>query len=85
MQKLLILISFTLFTAQSFANDIFQRAVESPNRTAEDKTADAGRQPEKVLSFFNIQPGQKVLDLFSGAGYYTELTANIVGEKGHEI
>lgn len=82
MQKLLILISFTLFSAFSFANDIYQQAVESSNRPAEDKTADAGRKPAKVLQFFDIQPQHKVLDLFSGGGYYTELAANIVGKKG---
>lgn len=83
MQKLLILVSFTLFTAQSLATDIYQRAVESPNRPSEDKIADAGRQPVKILKFFDIQQSQRILDLFSGGGYYTELTSNIVGESGH--
>lgn len=83
MQKLLILISFTIFTAQCFATDIYQRAIESSTRPAEDKIADAGRQPAKILQFFDIQHGQRVLDLFSGGGYYTELTSNIVGKKGH--
>jgi predicted methyltransferase len=83
MQKLLILISFTLFSAYSFANDIYQQAVESSNRPAEDKTADPGRKPAKILQFFDLQPQHKVLDLFSGGGYYTELTANIVGQNGH--
>jgi predicted methyltransferase len=83
MQKLLMLISFTLFTAQSLATDIYQRAVESPHRPSEDKTSDVSRQPEKTHQFFDIQDGQRVLDLFSGGGYYTELVSNIVGESGH--
>lgn len=83
MLKLLLFISFTIFTAQSLATDLYQLAVESANRPAEDKIADTRRQPEKVLRFFDIQPGQNVLDLFSGAGYYTELTSKIVGESGH--
>ena len=83
MQRLLILISFSIFTAQGFAVDIYQLAVQSPSRPAKDKTADVSRQPDKVLSFFDVQAGQKVLDLFSGGGYYTELTSNIVGESGH--
>jgi predicted methyltransferase len=83
MQKLLILISFTIFTAQGFAANIYQLAVESPTRPAKDKSADARRQPAKILKFFDIQRDQKVLDLFSGGGYYTELASNIVGAKGH--
>lgn len=83
MQTLLIMISFTFFATQSFANNIYQQAVESSNRPEEDKVADVGRKPAKILHFFDIQPGHKVLDLFSGGGYYTELTADIVSGKGH--
>lgn len=39
-------------------------------------------EPEKNLSQFHIDPGMSVLDLGSGAGYYTFLLAKIVGPSG---
>jgi predicted methyltransferase len=82
MLKLLIFIALTFFSALSFGDNIYQNALESSTRPIEDKAADTTRKPEKVLEFFDIQPNHKILDLFSGAGYYTELTAHLVGTKG---
>lgn len=82
MQIFLLVIGLLIFSSQSLASDKYQRAVDSPNRPIQDKKSDKGRQPAKILRFFDIQPKQTVLDLFSGAGYYTELVSNIVGETG---
>ena len=60
-------------------------AVSNPQRPAEDVAKDALRKPAEVLSFFGIQSGMTVLDLFSGGGYYTEMLNSIVGEDGHVI
>jgi predicted methyltransferase len=38
---------------------------------------------QKNLTFFDIQHGQNVLDLFSGGSDYTELTSHIVGDNSH--
>src|SRR5215472_4763466 len=56
--------------------------VNAPERPAEDKALDAGRQPEQVLAFFGITPGMKVADLFAGGGYTTELLSQAVGPTG---
>ena len=57
-------------------------AVNAPDRPADDKALDAGRQPEQVLAFFGIKPGMKVADLFAGGGYTTELLSRAVGPTG---
>ena len=57
-------------------------AIADPARLAEDIEADSRRKPDKILSFFEIQPGMTVLDLFSGGGYYTEMLSHIVGDSG---
>jgi len=57
-------------------------AVNAPDRPADDKALDAGRQPEQVLAFFGITPGMKVADLFAGGGYTTELLSQAVGPTG---
>jgi predicted methyltransferase len=62
---------------------IYEKALATSTRPAADKDVDFRRHPEKVLAFFQVQPGQRVLDLFSGGGYYTELASIVVGEQGH--
>ena len=57
-------------------------AVNSPGRSAEDKSLDPGRKPEQMIAFFGIKPGMKVADLFAGGGYTTELLSRTVGPTG---
>ena len=61
---------------------IYAAAVANPGRPAADRDNDAGRHPDDVLAFFGIAPGDTVLELFSGSGYYTELLAHVVGDNG---
>jgi predicted methyltransferase len=60
-------------------------ALSSPERPAEDVARDANRKPDEVLSFFDIEPGMTVFDMFSGGGYYTEILDGIVGKNGRVI
>jgi predicted methyltransferase len=57
-------------------------SLASPERLEQDRGSDPLRHPDQVLAFFGIEPGMTVFDLFSGAGYYTEIVSRIVGEKG---
>jgi predicted methyltransferase len=57
-------------------------AVNSPDRPADDKALDEGREPEQVLAFYGIKPGMKVADLYAGGGYTTELLSRAVGPTG---
>ena len=57
-------------------------ALNTADRLAGDKARDASRRPAEVLAFFGVKPGMRVLDLFSGGGYYTEIMARAVGETG---
>ena len=57
-------------------------AVSNPARSEADRDLDSKRKPAEVLGFFRIQPGMKVLDVFGGGGYYTELLSYLVGETG---
>ena len=61
---------------------IYAVAVASETRTDADRARDAGRNPEAVLEFFGIQPGDVVLEMWAGGGFYTELLAHVVGENG---
>lgn len=57
-------------------------AIADDDRYDKDRKLDNGRKPGEVLAFFKIAPGQKVVDLFAGGGYTTELIARTVGENG---
>ncbi|HEX2827794.1 MAG TPA: hypothetical protein VHP37_15685 [Burkholderiales bacterium] len=56
--------------------------VAAPNRMEADRTNDKRRQPEKLLAFYDVRPGMRVLDMGATGGYNTELLARAVGEGG---
>jgi predicted methyltransferase len=60
-------------------------AVANANRPASDRARDKPRQSVAVLRFFRIAPGMRVLDLYSGGGYYTELLSYVVGTNGQVV
>lgn len=57
-------------------------AVADPTRLEAQVGRDAARQPAAVLAFSQIGPGDSVLDLEAGAGYYTRMLSNLVGPEG---
>lgn len=60
-----------------------QKAVfENPLRTKDDSSRDLHRRPDKVLYFAGIKPGDKVIDLASGTGYYSKILSQYVGTDG---
>ncbi|MCB1645880.1 MAG: class I SAM-dependent methyltransferase [Pseudomonadales bacterium] len=70
------------WSALASASDLIVTAVANESRPAADRALDAGRKPAEVLSFFEIEPGMSVLDVFGGGGYYTEILSSAVGEDG---
>jgi predicted methyltransferase len=62
------------------------RAIFSnPLRTQDARERDPRSKPEVILTLLNLQPGQRVIDLFGGSGYYTDLMVAIVGPSGQVI
>ena len=57
-------------------------AVAAPDRSADDRALDDGRNPAAMLAFFGIAPGMKVAELGTGGGYTSELLARTVGPAG---
>ena len=57
-------------------------AVADAARPPADKAQDANRKPEEVLAFAGVKPGDKVVDLMPGSGYYTRIFSKIVGAQG---
>ncbi len=60
-------------------------AVQNPDRDAENKARDIYRHPLETLSFFEIQPGQTVVEIWPGGGWYTEILAPFLANSGHYV
>jgi predicted methyltransferase len=57
-------------------------AVADSARPAEDKQQDADRQPAATLAFAGVKPGETVIEIAPGKGYYTRLLSAVLGAKG---
>lgn len=57
-------------------------AISDAGRTQDDRDRDAARKPADMLAFANLRPGQSVVDLLPGSGYFTRLFSVAVGPKG---
>ena len=78
----LLLLTASPLAAAPAANPV-AAAVAAPDRPADQVELDAGRKPVEVLTFFGLKPGDRVLDVMAGGGYYTEIMARAVGPKGY--
>jgi len=75
-------ICMNLGLSSSVLANTVQEALQNPARTDKDRELDPKRKPAEVLAFFEIEPGMKVLDVFGGGGYYSEILSYLVGEDG---
>ena len=57
-------------------------AVSAPGRPAEAVALDEVRKPAEVLTWLGLERGDRVLDYFTGNGYYAEIMARAVGPTG---
>jgi predicted methyltransferase len=57
-------------------------AINDPGRQA-DRADDARRKIAQVMAFAQVKPGDKVLELIPGSGYFTRVFSGVVGPKGH--
>ena len=71
--------------AQAQAIDPLKAAVAADNRTVGNVARDAHRHPYETLSFFGIKPSDTVVELSPGGGWYTEILAPVLKEKGRLI
>lgn len=57
--------------------------LDSPHRTAEEKSRDTFRHPVETLTFFDVQPDMTVVEIWPGAGgWYTSILAPYLYENG---
>ena len=57
-------------------------AVADKGRPEADTKRDADRKPAEMLEIAGVKPGQTVIDLIPGGGYFTRIFSKAVGPKG---
>jgi predicted methyltransferase len=57
-------------------------ALAAPTRTPANVARDKYRHPAETLTFFGLQPGQTVVELWPGGGWYTEVLAPYLASNG---
>ena len=60
-------------------------ALAADHRGADNRARDEYRHPKETLTFFGVEPGMTVVELYPGGGWYTEILAPLVGEDGRLI
>jgi len=84
---LIALLMMAVAPAASMATDdtSITRALASDVRQDADRERDARSHPEVILGLLDIEPGQTVIDVFGGGGYYSDILVGVVGEAGQVI
>lgn len=58
-------------------------AVADPARPAADTARDPFRKPVDMMVFAQVKPGEKVLELIPGGGYFERIFSVAIGPSGH--
>lgn len=58
-------------------------AVANSARPEADRKADLLRKPAELIAFAGLKPGDRILELIPGRGYFTRLFSKVVGSTGH--
>ncbi len=67
---------------RAFSQAALDQALADPARKSQADAADARRKPGPLIALAGVKPGDKVLDLIPGSGYWTRIFSKIVGPDG---
>jgi predicted methyltransferase len=59
-----------------------QAAITGPQRSEGNKARDQYRHPLQTLTFFGIKPDMTVVEIWPGSGWYTEILAPLLKDRG---
>jgi predicted methyltransferase len=77
----LLLISSVALTSLAVAAS----PLADPSRPAADVARDANRKPAEMLAFGKVKPGQIIVDMLPGGGYFTRIFSAATGAKGKVV
>lgn len=59
-----------------------ERAMAGAHRSEANRMRDGHRHPRETLAFFGLRPDMTVVEIWPGAGWYTEILAPVLRERG---
>ena len=68
--------------ASADSNGAFAAALAADSRTPANAARDKYRHPAETLAFFGVDPGDTVVELWPGGGWYTEVLAPYLAASG---
>jgi predicted methyltransferase len=66
---------------RQYSQAALDRALADPGRK-DQSSADARRKPGELIAFAGVKPGDTVLDLIPGSGYWSRIFSKLVGPEG---
>src|SRR6476469_2400722 len=69
-------------SASAFSQAALDKALADPGRKSQADAADMRRKPGPLIALAGVAPGDKVLDLIPGSGYWTRIFSKVVGPQG---
>lgn len=67
---------------RQFSQQALDQALNDPARKDQRDAADERRKPGPLIALAGVKPGDKVLDLIPGTGYWTRIFSKVVGPEG---
>jgi predicted methyltransferase len=75
----------TAITAATIDEAAVLMAMGKQGRLTDDLERDRRSKPEQVIPLLQLEPGDRVVDIFGSGGYYSELLASVVGPDGEAV
>lgn len=90
MKRLIFATIAICLAAPSFADSTplavrVAQSMDGPHRSIENKARNQYRHPVETLEFFGIEDGMKVMEIWPGGGWYTEILAPVMRNNGQFI
>jgi predicted methyltransferase len=68
--------------AELYADTAIAAAVGAPTRSEANRARDRYRHPRETLGFFGVTPGDTLVEIWPGGGWYMEILAPLLREHG---
>ena len=80
-----LMVTVTCVHAQALDPDTaraLDAALSAPHRAERNRARDLWRHPKETLAFFGLRRDMTVVEIWPGGGWYTEILAPVLREKG---
>ena len=78
-----LLAACATYSTRPATTEALDRVLAGEQRSEESRARDRYRHPKQTLLFFGIRPEMSVLEVWPEPGWYTEVLAPLLADKGH--